>query len=38
MIEQMDHVVDYGLIIDPLYRIVYDSDGNTVIKASRCGY
>lgn len=38
MIEQMDHVVDYGLIIDPLYRIVYDSDGNTVIKATRCGY
>lgn len=36
--QQMSHIVPYGVIIDPVYRILVDSSGNEVTRAQRCGY
>ena len=30
--------VAYGVIIDPLYRILVGADGKEIMKANRCGY
>jgi len=35
---QMSQVVEYGVIIDPEYRILIDAEGNELTKATRCGY
>lgn len=33
-----NHGVAYGVILDPVYRILYDSDGSVITKSQRCGY
>ena len=33
-----NHGVAYGVIIDPVYRILVGPDGNEIMKVSRCGY
>lgn len=33
-----EYGVAYGVIIDPVYRILVGPDGNEITKATRCGY
>jgi len=33
-----NHSVAYGVIIDPVYRILVGPDGNVITKETRCGY
>ena len=30
--------VAYGVIVDPVYRILVGPDGNEIIQTTRCGY